>query len=242
MNTVASHYIHHSRLPLFAIRCACALRQLAGVAIALVVFTSCGELFELNEVEEVKAKLAVGQAEADLMVGDQYTLPATLTPDTLKNKALFYESLDEKIVSVSGNVLTAVAAGETKVVVTSVSQLVKDTCVVRVHPVWQVSPYDYRYDMLVFAKVTVDGRPLDNLATVGAFDADGTLLGVGSMQKSGDTDYVLLRIYSPDDEMEALTLRCYDRKRACIVECEKVLTYNGGTLGTLSALYEIVFN
>ena len=207
----------------------------------MMTLASCAELFDVDDSKQEVASLTVGQKHIDLMVGDRFVVSATLSPDTLVNKALYWESLNSSIVSVSDDVLTAVAPGETKVVVTSVSRQLRDTCAVTVYPVWQVSPTDFLYDMVVFAKVTVDGRDMDDSIVVGVFDDSGRLRGVGSLQESYGISYMLLRIYSENDEGEPLTLRCYDRRRARITDCAKTITFNGSTLGTLSNLYPIDF-
>jgi hypothetical protein len=207
----------------------------------MLTMTSCAELFNLDDSKQEVASLTVSEKHIDLMVGDQYVVPATLKPDTLVNKALYWESLNSSIVSVSENVLTAVAPGETKVVVTSMSGQLRDTCAVTVHPVWRVAATDYLYDMVVFANATVDGRDMDDSIVVGVFDDSGKLRGVGSLQESHGISYMLLRIYSENDESEQLTLRCYDRKRARITTATSSITFNGSTLGTLSKLYPIDF-
>ena len=207
----------------------------------LLSLTSCGELFDMVDDVDPVGQLTLRDRAIDLMVGDRYVLPATLEPDSLPDKSLYWESRNPEVVSITADTLVAVAPGEAVVCATSVTQLISDSCVVTVHPYWSDVRAYYQYDMVVFANVTVAGRPMDEHIMVGAFNEEGQLCGVGEQHEANGIRYMLLRIYSAYDETEDITLRCYDRLRAKMSEWPQTILFNGGTLGTLSSLYQITF-
>ena len=215
-----------------------------------VILTSCGKPFELEEVAEDQlsvTELAVDRHSVDLMVGDIYQVSATVKPDTLAERGIYWESADTTVVRISEGRLVAVGAGETTVKAIAMAGLKSDNCHVRVIEPWVIDPYAFLYDMVVYADVSVNGRAADDNTSVGVFgrdDSGGPLLkGVGVMRRSADgRSYMVLRTYSNGDDGESLTLRCYDRSRALLLESKEGITFeNNSTLGTLSRLYSIVF-
>ena len=122
-----------------------------------------------------------------------------------------------------------------------------DTCHVRVLPLWVIDPYVFRYDMVVYADVKVNNQNAHDNMVVGVFgqDEDGLsqLKGLGNLRRSADgLTYMQLRIYSNNDNGEPLSVKCYDRSQALLMESNDRLTFeNNSTLGTLSSLYSIVF-
>ena len=222
-------------------------RSIFGLAALTIGLASCGELFEVEEVPEqaAVADIAMGRHTVDLMVGDSYTLPATITPDSLINKGLFWEVADTNIVSIDNGTIMAKAPGETAVRVTAVAGMKNDTCHVNVHR-WDFAPYQFRYDMVIYADVTVGGKAPEAGTMVAAFGYDETgaqqIRGLGVMRQSGDKKYMQLRLYSNEEGADTLTLRCYDRNRLLVVESkERVGFDSNATLGTLSMLYDITF-
>lgn len=222
-------------------------RSIFGLAALTIGLASCGELFEVEEVAEQAAiaDIEMGRRTIDMMEGDWYTLPATITPDSLIKKGVFWEVADTNIVSIDNGTITAKAPGETTVRATAVAGLKSDTCRVRVHR-WEFNPYQFRYDMVVYADVTVAGQPADEMLKVAAFGSDETgaqqIRGIGVMRQSGDKKYMQLRLYSNEEGADTLTLRCYDRNRLLVVESkERVGFDSNATLGTLSMLYDITF-
>ena len=222
-------------------------RSILGLAALTVGFVSCGELFEVDEVpaQSAVADSAMGRHTVDLMVGDSYTLPASITPDSLINKGLFWEVADTNIVSVDNGTITAKAAGKTSVRVTAVAGMKNDTCHVNVYS-WNFDPYQFRYDMVIYADVTVGGKAPEAGTVVAAFGYDETgaqqVRGLGVMRQAGDQKYMQLRLYSNTTAGEALTLRCYDRQRLLVVEGKEAVPFEDNvTIGTLSMLYNIAF-
>ena len=130
------------------------------------------------------------------------------------------------------------------VYVTALAGMKRDSCRVRVYR-WSFDPYQFRYDMVVYANVTVGGQPADANTLVAAFGHGETgapeVRGMGVMRQSADRKYMLLRLYSNETDGEELTFRCYDRRRLLMVDGKEVTFENNATWGTLSSLYNIVF-
>ena len=213
-----------------------------------VALTSCGELIEVNEVSEQQmatAKLEIERRTIDLTVGDSYNLTVKVTPDSLAKKGIYWESANPAVVTIDEGRIVAVAPGETVIKATAMAGLNVDSCRVRVLPVWTFDPYLFRYDMVVYANVTVGGRALDRDVTVAAFNSGGEVRGLGLLRQADGRQYLQLRVYSNDEYEEdgQLTLRCYDRQRLIMVEAKEKLSFEAdATLGTLSSLYPIVFD
>lgn len=217
-------------------------KSIFGLAALTVGLASCGELFEVEEVPEqaAVADIAMGRHNVDLMVGDSYTLPATITPDSLINKGLFWEVADTNIVSIDNGTIMAKAPGETAVRVTAVAGMKNDTCHVNVHR-WDFDPYQFRYDMVIYADVTVDGRAADEAVTVAAFSSDGEVRGLGVLKESHGKKYMVLRIYSHYDDFDTFSFKCYDRQRLLITQSDVIVSFYDTAIGTLSDLFEISF-
>lgn len=216
----------------------------------LLFTTSCSKLFEVEELADDQmavAELSLARHAVDLMVGDEFLLPVDVTPDTLAASTIYWESADTAVVRISGGRLTAVGPGEATVTAIALAGLKSDTCRIRVFDRWVLDPYAFLYDMVVYADVSINGRAANDETLVGAFgtDADGCtqLKGLGSLRHSPDgRQYMVLRTYSNAADGESLSLRCYDRSRALLLESPTALVFqSNATLGTLSRLYAIVF-
>ena len=209
------------------------------VAVVLGTMTSCGELFEVNEEAQVVPTVALSDHNIDLMVGNRYRLTTAITPDTQEDAPLYWSSEDEEIVRFDGDVAVAVAPGATDIRVSVVNTTSEDVCHVTVHPQWKdFDPTQFRYDMVVFADVSVNSHALTDGDAVGAFSADGELRGVGQMlQTAAGKDYMMIRIYSNEESEEDIQLRCFDAARAKVVQAPQTITFysdetypNGGLM------------
>lgn len=217
------------------------------VAAAAGMTAACGDFYELKDTTVPEVTLTAGRDSIDLMVGDRFDVPIVLTPDTLAGLTLYWESADTTVAALDGATVVAKAPGRTTVqAYTSMGER-QVACAVRVYPQWTLNPYKFLYDMVVFANVTVGGRPADSETTIAVFgtDDDGNeeLRGLGSLQQEGARQYMLLRVYSNVNYSdEPMTLRCYDRTRALVTTASDTIDFdNNSTLGTLSQLYSITF-
>lgn len=215
-----------------------------------LLLTGCGEMFELDEENPDQPQMKIDRTTIDIMVGDTYTFNVVQAPADAKDQAVAWTSGDTKVATFSGDVLRAVAPGHTTVTVEWLSAKLKSTCAVTVIPLWQASTSLYPHDMMVYANVTVGGRPLDGQCVVAAFSEDTSdplnpvseLRGVGRLLTEHGVTYLAMRVFSPDDSGEDLILRCYDRQRMLVTECEERLYYSPSGYGTLSDLYSIDFD
>ena len=214
------------------------------------ILCSCGQLFEANDEEELlTGTISLDRKSFDIMVGDSCLLDVSQLPVESHDKAIAWMSVDENVVRFRGDTVIAVGEGQTDVTVTWLSQHVSATCEVTVYPHWQIDPYVYPHDALVYAAVTVGGRPADDQTIVGVFSRsrseggfeDYTLHGVGELHSEHGITYMLLRVYGRREADATYTLRCYDRKRLRVVEAASELLIPATGLGTLSNLYPIDF-
>lgn len=215
----------------------------------LLLLTSCGEMFELDEENPNQPQMKIDRTSIDIMVGDTYTFNLAQHPDDAKDKAVAWTSANPKVAVFEGEQLKALAAGHTTVTAEWISEKLKASCVVNVIPKWELNPYLYPNDMMVYAKVTVGGRDVDENCLVAAFYDDESdpqnpvseLRGFGELFTEEGITYMALRVFSPDGTGDDLVLRCYDRKSMLIYDCETPLHYSSSGYGTLSDLYEIDF-
>jgi hypothetical protein len=224
------------------------LKTIFGMLAVVIGLSGCGKPFEVEELpEEQLAELTMGRHTIDLMVGDTFQVPTKVTPDSLAGRGIYWESADTTIVRISEGKVVALAPGETSVKAIAMAGEKSDTCHVRVLPLWVIDPYVFRYDMVVYADVKVNNQNAHDNMVVGVFgqDEDGLsqLKGLGNLRRSADgLTYMQLRIYSNNDNGEPLSVKCYDRSQALLMESNDRLTFeNNSTLGTLSSLYSIAF-
>jgi hypothetical protein len=164
----------------------------------LLTVTSCGDFYELTEKEEVNlGSIKIARDNVSLMAGEYFIMQAKASvPDSLLG-GLYWESSDNSVLRVSGDTVFALQPGKTKVKVVSVKRQLKDSITVTVVERWQMSPYQYARDMVVYADVTVKGQKADDNLIIGAF-VDDELRGVGELKQASGRQYVQIRIYSPE--------------------------------------------
>jgi len=197
------------------------------ILLLAMLLTGCGELFDVNDVPELDTKVMLADQHIDLMVGDRYVLPKTIKPDSLKDMPLYWSTDDKDVAYFSGDTAVAVAPGKTYLRVSLVSMTSTDSCEVTVHPQWQqFDPTQYRYDMVLFANVKVNGHALGADDAVGAFTTDGEQHGVGERLKTDDgKEFMMIRIYSNEPAGDDIVLRCFDRERVKVVQAKNIIPF-----------------
>jgi len=148
------------------------ITDLFACAVAVLLCASCGEMFELDEDNPDKPQMKIDRTAIDIMVGDTYTFNLLQAPEDAKDKVVAWSSANTKVATFSGDELQALATGSTTVTAEWLAEKLKTTCVVNVFPKWELSPGLYPNDMLVYAKVTVNGRPADDQCVVAVFHED----------------------------------------------------------------------
>jgi hypothetical protein len=201
-------------------------------------------MFELEEEGTGNgAQMMIDRTAIDIMVGDTYTINVLQYPEDSKDMAIEWVSTNPKVATFTGGDLKAVSPGHTTVTVEWLSQKLKASCTVNVFPKWEAVTYPY--DMMVYAQVTVGGRPMDQDCVVAAISVDNDkeeVRGVGQLLTEHGVTYLALRVFWSRTEGDDLVLRCYDRQRMLVSECEEPLRYNENSYGSLSAPYKIEFD
>ena len=205
---------------------------------ALLTLTSCGELFD-NDDAIAPVVMTLESHDITLMLGDSCVLRPIFTPDSISNKAVFWLSTDNTVAQFAGNdTIVGVALGSCDAIAIAVTDYRQtDTCHVNVVEPWTFSPYEYFYDMVVYADITVNGEPLTDDMTVAAF-ANSELRGIGEQRVDHGIAYTYIRLYSYNDYGDVVSFKCYDRRTHHMYDfpasCN--IVFDGEVHGTISSL------
>lgn len=104
---------------------------------------------------------------------------------------------------------------------------------------WSVNPYDYKYDMTVYAKVVYDGAEVSDYSNyeIGAF-VGNECRGVGDVQTKDSYTWVYLRVRSNQASGEKLIFKLYDKStgRTCVIKPSQVIAFSSqGMIGKPSS-------
>ena len=208
--------------------------------LALMSLVSCDEMFTVLP-EEVFEPIFMELSKSSIIImeGDSILLQAAFEPADIYNKSVYWKSDNPEVASIRNGVLTGVNMGKTLIHAISVTDELTDSCVVEVFPRWSVSAKNYRYDMPVYADVTISGERLNDRMVVGAYCGD-ELRGVGIMQEAYGVRYLSLRTYSNEPSGETISFRCYHRDTICFVDLKETVKFNTNKpVGTLSNLFQL---
>lgn len=77
---------------------------------------------------------------------------------------------------------------------------------------WSVNPYDYKYDMTIYARLTFDGTEATDMSNyeVGAF-VGNECRGVGEVQTKDSNTWIYLRVRSNAANGENISFKLYDK-------------------------------
>lgn len=77
---------------------------------------------------------------------------------------------------------------------------------------WSVNPYDYKYDMTVYARLTFDGTDVTDMSNyeIGAF-VGNECRGVGEVQTQNSNAWIYLRVRSNAANGENISFKLYDK-------------------------------
>lgn len=77
---------------------------------------------------------------------------------------------------------------------------------------WSVNPYDYKYDMTVYARLTFDGTEVTDMSNyeIGAF-VGNECRGVGEVQTKNSNTWIYLRVRSNAANGENISFKLYDK-------------------------------
>ena len=104
---------------------------------------------------------------------------------------------------------------------------------------WSVNPYDYKYDMTVYAKVVYDGAEVSDYSNyeIGAF-VGNECRGVGDVQTKDSYTWVYLRVRSNQASGEKLVFKLYDKStgRTSVIKPSQVIAFSSqGMIGKPSS-------
>ena len=104
---------------------------------------------------------------------------------------------------------------------------------------WSVNPYDYKYDMTVYAKVVYEGAEVSDYSNyeIGAF-VGNECRGVGDVQTKDSYTWVYLRVRSNQASGEKLIFKLYDKStgRTSVIKPTQVIAFSSqGMIGKPSS-------
>ena len=217
---------------------------LYGIAVLLgaALATACGEYFV---GVTTAGEMQLSRKVIPLVVGDRYSIPVTFSPVELSNNTVYWLTEDNTVARFVNDTLVALSEGQTLAYAWSSIDLLRDTCVVVVMPGLYEPMPNYRYDMVIYASVMIHGTPLtpDNQHQyfIGAYVND-ELRGIGRVEEAHGVTYTVIRVWSPYDYGEEVTLRCYYIGQARTELFPVTFTFDGERHGTLSQLYPLVLD
>lgn len=104
---------------------------------------------------------------------------------------------------------------------------------------WSVNPYDYKYDMTVYAKVVYERAEVSDYSNyeIGAF-VGNECRGVGDVQTKDSYTWVYLRVRSNQASGEKLIFKLYDKStgRTSVIKPSQVIAFSSqGMIGKPSS-------
>lgn len=104
---------------------------------------------------------------------------------------------------------------------------------------WSVNPYDYKYDMTIYAKVVYEGVEVSDYSNyeIGTF-VGNECRGVGDVQTKDSYTWVYLRVRSNQASGEKLIFKLYDKStgRTSVIKPSQVIAFSSqGMIGKPSS-------
>ena len=206
------------------------------------LMTSCLKL-DIGDDTLTAYDMSLNHDSVYMMLDDTIRLSPVFNPDSVTNKEMFWWSDADSIVYADGNDLIAAAEGITYVRGMSVQHRLEDSCYVYVMPRWEVSPYDYPFEIAVYADVKIGGETPSEDILIGAFKGK-EFRGIGKWKEWKGKKYMEIRAYSHYDEIhdgksEKINFLYYDRKNLKVRRFAQSISFDSETHGTLSNLFEL---
>lgn len=205
---------------------------------------SCGDYYVSGD-PIVTRKMTLGRKMINLTVGDRYMIPVLFDPDTLTNRTVWWHTEDPDVAVFEQDSVVGIGEGLTLVYALSVSERQLDSCWVNVLPLYYMNPYQYPYDMLIYADVNIHGHhytAADEDSLIIAAYVDNELRGIGKMMEWQGMSYMEIRVWSPVRYGEEVRLHCYYRGQGLAERFPDVFEFDGNAYGTLSNLYPLVLD
>ena len=209
------------------------------ILIWALALAGCGDIFTDENVTLTDGTtMDLTRRVVTIMEGERYVIPVTFTPATQSNTAVWWDIEDNAIATFQNDTLYALSPGLTRVMATSAVTMLSDTCWVEVLARPEMDWGDFPYEMMLYANVTLHGKPL----TVANQEDGKDLRGIGQMRQSHGIDYFQMRIGAYRPSGDNIRLRCYYRGKALAEWFPQTLTFDGEAHGTLSALLPLTID
>ncbi len=212
------------------------LRLTFGILLTVQV-TSCGLLdFGLDEDAVTALKMRLNYDTIYVMRGDTFSVSPMFQPDSVSLKDLYIYSDADSVVSVRANRVEAIGVGWATIFAESLSARLLDSCHVYVMERWDsIMVEDYPHETVVYADVTIHGKPFTDDDVVGAF-VKGELRAVGKVVLAQNQRFMLFRIPGDvvaDDEKESIPVGfiCYNSKTHFYQTFPQWIYFDGETHG-----------
>ena len=206
------------------------------------LMTSCLKL-DIGDDTLTAYDMSLDHDSVYMMLDDTIRLSPVFNPDSVSNQEMFWWSDADSIILASGNDLIAIAEGYTYVRGMSVQHRLEDSCYVYVMPRWEVSPYDFPFEIVVYADVKIGGETPSEDILIGAFKGK-EFRGIGKWKEWKGKKYMEIRAYSHYDDIhdgksERINFLYYDRKNLRVQRFRQSISFDSETHGTLSNLFEL---
>ena len=227
-------------------------------SVAFLFLTGCGEYFAQEWPEEYDPEVlpdvtGLGADEGRsfvLYVGDEYKLNPQVGDkflDDLQESdkeivlSRFHASADcgDSIVRVRQTEIVALSVGKDVISFSNSTGSWTAKVPVSVLPGWiNQRMAGWRYETIVYAKVTVNGEPPTTDMKFAAF-CGNELRGRGVTRTVKGITYMVFRVGSNTNEREAIRFEGFDTKDGAPITFDETIIFDGGTHGTLSNLFEL---
>jgi len=227
-------------------------------SVAFLFLTGCGEYFAQEWPEEYDPEIlpdvtGLGADEGHsfvLYVGDEYKLNPQVGDkflDDLQESdqeivlSRFHASADcgDSIVRVRQTEIVALSVGKDVISFSNFDGSWTAKVPVSVLPGWiNQRMAGWRYETIVYAKVTVNGEDPTTDMKFAAFCGD-ELRGRGVTRTMKGINYMVFRVGSNTNERETIRFEGFDSSNGSPITFNETLTFDGGTHGTLSNLFEL---
>ena len=211
------------------------------------LLTSCG-LIDMEFDDNIQAAYDMHLDRDTVFVtqGDSFVLHPVFSPDTVRNREVFFRSANEEIAYIMNNTIIAESQGETVVSATSVMNDIMAFCHVFVLAPWEINIHMFSNDMVAYLTATIDGVPIDfEKQNVVAF-VGSELRGIGKLIELKDKDVIQMRIYGHlewDDleptRPELVRFAFYDKENLMLKNLPIYLDFDGETHGSPFAPIEL---
>lgn len=224
------------------------MKHLLWLMASCLLLASCGEYFEFEESPGAwdSVSMKVENDYAFIMEGDSMPLRVQFTPSNPNDSPVAWLSSDTASARIVRDTLVALSTGDVLVRAIGGYGRLQDTCHVSVIAPWRMQDLStsHPHDMVVYARITVDGEPWDARACMVAAFVRGQLAGMAVPRSACGTDYAEIRIWAlATQDVGRVTFRCYVPRRYHLYVADERPEYSGTqALGTLSHLYPINFN